>query len=142
MNNYNGQRLQYIQQKPGNDGNDSDSDEENEALFKRQQEAPASTKLIIPEEKKIELIAKREVSEQSEAEKRRIAASEEVEVGDDSEESESEPENCDLVLGQYDEVQRTKNKLGRKYKCKLLKAVFKIGQQDYVAGKLTAEIEY
>lgn len=60
----------------------------------------------------------------------------------DSEDSDFEPQNCDLLLGQYDEVQRTKNKNGRKYKCKMSRVILKVNQKDYIASKLNAEIEY
>lgn len=147
--NFGGQGYRYIRPRPGNDGNDSDSeDEENEALFQKPLEEVDTSKLPeelkqVKEENKEVLAGKRSEPEKSEEEKIRQAKSEEVVLDDnDSDESDSEPQDCDLVLGQYDEVQRTKNKIGRRYKCKLSRVIFKIGQKDYVAAKLSAEIEY
>jgi len=147
MMNYNPAGYPCLQSRLENDGNDSDSeDEENEALFQKTLEQVEAIKF--PEELKEvkeedKLSGKRNEPEKSEEERIRIAKSEEVVLDDnDSDESESEPQDCDLVLGLYDEVQRTKNKIGRRYKCKLSKVIFKLGQRDYVAAKLSAEIEY
>ena len=144
------------ERKPKNDGNDSDSDEEEEKLFNKNNreteetikapEAPPTTTAL--EEKKLEkeageLAGRRTEPERTEEEKRQAQRSEEVEIDDNgSEESDFEPQNCDLVLGQYEDVQRTKNKAGRKYKCKLIKAVLRVDQKDYIAAKVSAEIEY
>lgn len=141
----------YLDPRSGNDGNSSDSDEaENEKLFEKNSQASKVVK--IPEELKQKevvkesLAGKRGEPELSEEEKRRLVNlgnSEEVVLDEnDSEESEVEPPDCDLILGQYEEVQRTKNKLGRRYRCKFVKVIFKIDQKDYVAAKLNAEIEY
>lgn len=140
--NYGRQGYQYMQPRSGNDGNDSDSeDEENEALFQKEPEVVHTE--IIEELKGVVLAGKRDEPEKSEEEKTRLAKSEEVVLDDsDSDESEVEPQDFDLVLGQYDEVQRTKNKLGRRYRCKLSKVIFRIAKRDYVAAKLNAEIEY
>lgn len=142
MHNYSQHPYHYIQPRSGNDGNSSDSeDEENEALFKK--EADESKVAKLPEEVKETLAGKRAEPEKSEEEKILIAKSEEVILDDDdSEESDDEPQDCDLVLGFYDDVQRTKNKSGRRYKIKLSKVIFKVAHKDYVAGKLTADIEY
>lgn len=140
--NYGRQEYQYMQPRSENDGNDSDSeDEENEALFQKASEVVHTE--IIEELKEVVSAGKRDKSEKSEEEKTRLAKSEEVVLDDnDSDESDAEPQDYDLVLGQYDEVQRTKNKLGRRYKCKLSRVIFKIAKRDYVAAKLNAEIEY
>eukprot|EP00826_Nyctotherus_ovalis_P063788 TRINITY_DN9355_c0_g1_i16.p1 TRINITY_DN9355_c0_g1~~TRINITY_DN9355_c0_g1_i16.p1 ORF type:complete len:170 (-),score=60.83 TRINITY_DN9355_c0_g1_i16:180-689(-) len=145
MPNFGRHGYPYLQTGPSNDGNNSDSeDEENEALFQKAPEAqPAVLEELKEAKEQAELAGKREEAEKSEEEKARIARSEEVVLDEnDSDESDSEPQDCDLVLGQYDEVQRTKNKIGRRYKCKLSKVILKIGQRDYVTSKLTAEIEY
>eukprot|EP00826_Nyctotherus_ovalis_P054116 TRINITY_DN7069_c0_g4_i11.p1 TRINITY_DN7069_c0_g4~~TRINITY_DN7069_c0_g4_i11.p1 ORF type:complete len:154 (+),score=49.07 TRINITY_DN7069_c0_g4_i11:260-721(+) len=142
--NFGGQGYRYIRPRSHNDGNNSDSDDENEALFHKEPEPEAAAVLEELKQAREQMAAgKREEPEMSEEERARRARSEEVVLDDnDSDESDVEPPDCDLVLGQYDEVQRTKNKIGRKYKCKLSKVILRIGQRDYIASRMNAEIEY
>lgn len=65
---------------------------------------------------------------------------------DDSDDDEDKPgfdkDSEDLILGQYNEVQRTKNKQGRKYKFDLFRVIMRIEKRDYIANKLKVEVEY
>ena len=123
-------KFDFLNSSRNNDGNISDSeDEANEALFKQPIEGSN-----IENDNNIVEVERKEIEEQR--------VSEEVLIDGESSESDEEPDDCDLVLGQYDEVQRTKNKAGRRYKCKIIRAILKLDKKDYIAAKLNAEIEY
>lgn len=120
-----------------NDGNCSDSDEENEELFRQQYENQLATQ-DIKEEEKVEGKAE-DKAPNIKQETQEVSKAEEVSLGD-SDESEGEPLEYDLILGQYDEIQRIKK--GRRYRCKFIKAILRLNKRDYITANLNAEIIY
>ena len=84
-----------------------------------------------------------EIKEEEKTLKVKFKGLESEEVLLSSDDSGEEPEEYELIIGQFDEVDRVRqHKIGRRYRCKLLKVILRLAGRDYIAAKLTADILY
>lgn len=67
--------------------------------------------------------------------------SEDLSDGDDSDQEE-EPKDFDFMCGEYEKVQRTKNKAGNKFRCTFHNMILRATTGEFVFGLLNGEIEY
>ena len=147
------QALKFKYAKSQNDGNSTDSDAENEALFIKKEEPLAIPQVIKEEEEKMEekmeermeerMEEKMEIKEEQKTLRRTFKELESEEVLLSSDDSGEEPQEYELIIGQFDEVDRVRqHKIGRRYRCKLLKVILRLAGRDYIAAKVTADILY
>eukprot|EP00831_Metopus_contortus_P014632 TRINITY_DN1605_c0_g1_i3.p3 TRINITY_DN1605_c0_g1~~TRINITY_DN1605_c0_g1_i3.p3 ORF type:complete len:159 (-),score=35.18 TRINITY_DN1605_c0_g1_i3:124-600(-) len=88
---------------------------------------------------KFELVQKRTEPEKDLEESKEPNKGEEV-SDEISDSSDNEPKDFDLLLGQYDKVQRTKGRSGNRYRCVFTKVILRVDNRDYVAKQINADI--
>jgi hypothetical protein len=149
---------------------DNEDQKKDEALFKKEvkkaespipqikieiaikEPAPATSivgKRSVPESAVSEQLALKEEDKEEVKEKQLKAEdgkhdSEELTPGDDDDDIvDEEPQDCDMMLAEYDKVQRTKTKQVNKYKCTFKKVILKRPKGiDSIYSQITADIEY